>query len=494
MKNTLIIGAGLAGLSTGCFAQMNGYKTRIFELQENPGGVCTSWKRKGYTFDYAIHNVFGITPNSVNNRLWQELGALDGLKTHSFKEFVQVEDADGKIFTVHTDLEDLQKHMERLAPQDKKLIDEFIKAARKFSGYDLFAGLSAGLGTKLKMLPLVGYLKKYSQITLQQYADKFSDPFLRKAFATIQYDIPYVPAVISLIFLATLNQGDGGWPIGGSSALARNIEKRYLSLGGEISYNSKVTKILVKDNKAFGVQLENGSQHFADIVVSAADGYSTIFNLLDGKYIDDSIRTYYSSYPKTQPFGLEIWYGVSRNLNQEPHALVLFLKDPIKIEDKHIDRLDIEIFNFDPALTPPNKTIIKAVFESNYDYWHKLSAEPEKYHMEKQKVADQVVHCLEFRFPGLKTQIDALDVVTPVSVERWTCAFRGCQAWGAPKEYSNQARKKGISKTLPGLNGFYMVGQWAEGTIGLNTVCLSGRNLVRDFCEKDHKKFKTIVF
>jgi phytoene dehydrogenase-like protein len=42
-KSIIIIGAGLAGLSTGCYAQMNGYKTQIFEMQNKPGGVCVSW-------------------------------------------------------------------------------------------------------------------------------------------------------------------------------------------------------------------------------------------------------------------------------------------------------------------------------------------------------------------------------------------------------------------------------------------------------------------
>ena len=89
-KTMIIIGAGLAGLSTGSFGQMNGYKTRIFEMQAKPGGVCVSWKRRGYTFDYAIHNLFGITPESAQNKLWKQLGALRGLNTYSFKEFVQV--------------------------------------------------------------------------------------------------------------------------------------------------------------------------------------------------------------------------------------------------------------------------------------------------------------------------------------------------------------------------------------------------------------------
>ena len=41
-RSIIIIGAGLAGLATGCYAQMNGYQTRIFEQHTRPGGVCTA--------------------------------------------------------------------------------------------------------------------------------------------------------------------------------------------------------------------------------------------------------------------------------------------------------------------------------------------------------------------------------------------------------------------------------------------------------------------
>jgi len=487
-KSIIIIGAGLAGLATGCYAQMNGYKTRIFEMQANPGGVCVSWKRKGYTFDYAVHNVFGVKPGSVNHRMWQELGALKGLDAYSFKEFVQVENSDGKVLTVYTDLAKLEAHLKELSPADAKTIEEFIKAARRFSGYDLFAAMSGGMGTKLKMLPLMSSLMKYSKITLKDFSEQFTDPFLRKAIPTIQYDIPEVPTVVTLIFLATLNQGDGGWPIGGSMALSRNIEKRYLELGGEVTYRAKVTKIIVKDDKAVGVQLSDGSEHFADLVVSAADGYSTIYKMLEGKYLNPTIEAYYKSYPKTQPFGLEVWYGISQELSTEPHAIVHFLEQPITIEDVARDRLDIEIFNFDPSLAPKGKTVVKVVMESNYDYWKALDAE--KYQVEKRKVADLIAVQLEKRFAGFQSHTEATDVVTPISAEHWTSAYRGCQAWGAPKEYQKEVTKNGVSKTLPGLQNFYMVGQWAGGTIGLNTVCLMGRNLIRDLCKLDNKKFE----
>ena len=45
----IIIGAGIAGLTAGCYGQMNGYRTRIFESHNKPGGLCTAWKRSSET-------------------------------------------------------------------------------------------------------------------------------------------------------------------------------------------------------------------------------------------------------------------------------------------------------------------------------------------------------------------------------------------------------------------------------------------------------------
>ena len=38
----LIIGAGVSGLSVGCYLQMNGFDTELFEMHGLPGGVCTA--------------------------------------------------------------------------------------------------------------------------------------------------------------------------------------------------------------------------------------------------------------------------------------------------------------------------------------------------------------------------------------------------------------------------------------------------------------------
>lgn len=494
-KSIIIIGAGIAGLSTGCYGQMNGYPTQIFEMQNKPGGVCVSWKRNGYSFDYAVHNIFGISTKptgTLYNKVWKELGALKENKVHAFSEFVQVEDTDGKVFTVYSDIEKLEKHMKELSPADAKLIQEFTKTIRRLSGKDVFGSMFGGIISKIKMLPLMSSVMKYGKINLKEYAQRFSDPFLKKAIPTIQYDIEEVPTLVPIVFLSMLSVGDAGWPIGGSAALSRNIEKRYLDLGGKVQYNSKVKRIIVENNVAKGVQLEDGSEHFSDLVISAADGYSTIVGMLNEEYTSQFIRSYYNSYPETQPFGLEIWYGVNRNCVNEPHAMVLFLDKSITVEGKERDRLDIEIMNFDKELAPSGKTVIKVNFDSNYDYWKEMSKNQERYRAHKQQLADMVARKLGKRFPGFIKQIEAVDVVTPVSVEHWTGGYRGfAQPWPPTEELAKEINKNGVSKTLPGLKNFYMVGQWAGGTFGISTVSLMGRKLICDLCKKDKKPFKT---
>ena len=51
-KKVVIIGGGIAGLSAGIYAAMNGFDTQIIEMHSVAGGQCTAWDRKGYRFDY----------------------------------------------------------------------------------------------------------------------------------------------------------------------------------------------------------------------------------------------------------------------------------------------------------------------------------------------------------------------------------------------------------------------------------------------------------
>ncbi len=81
--------------------------------------------------------------------------------------------------------------------------------------------------------------------------------------------------------------------MGGSLEFAKGIEKRYLELGGKIQYKSKVDEIIVSNDRVTGIKLTDGRVHTADFVVSAVDGYSAIFDMLKGQYINEEIKALY---------------------------------------------------------------------------------------------------------------------------------------------------------------------------------------------------------
>ncbi|HXZ30031.1 MAG TPA: NAD(P)-binding protein, partial [Dehalococcoidia bacterium] len=190
-KSIIIIGAGIAGLSAGCYGQMNGYQTQIFEMHDKPGGVCTAWERKGYTIDGCLHWVVGSSPNSSYYFLWEELGAIQYCKFTDFEEFRRIEGADGKTWTIYSDLDHLEEHTKEIAPEDAKVIHEFIGGARTMSRLNFkwklvkAPELTTILDNLKMMPPMLSFLPtflKFRKISTGQYAQRFKNPFLRRAF------------------------------------------------------------------------------------------------------------------------------------------------------------------------------------------------------------------------------------------------------------------------------------------------------------------------
>ena len=490
-ESILIIGAGIAGLSAGCYGQMNGYQTRVFEMHEKPGGLCTAWKRKGYTFDGCVHWLAGSGEGAEFNRTWQELGAVQGRQFINHDVFQRIEASDGRAFSMYTDIDRLERHMKALSPADSTVIEELCNGARRLTRGDAPSGPLTGIRQIIGMVPAMATMLKYGRTTAQAFAARFKDPFLRQAFVAGLRDMPEVPALLMMMLIASMHDGDAGYPVGGSLPLAQAVERRYLDLGGEIHYRSRVDRILVEHDRAIGIRLIDGTEHRADIVISAADGHATIFGMLGGRYVSDKVQSYYQELPIFLSC-IQVSLGVARDLSDEPHTVVCQLDEPMDIGGKRVEHITFRHLCYDPSMAPPGKSVlIVDFFMCDHAYWKPLSKEPERYEAEKQDVAIKVIGQLERRLPGISEQIEVVDVSTPLTIERYTGNWQGSiQGWMiTPNTIGLMLR--GMAKTLPGLEGFYMAGQWVEPGGGLPSAATSGRNVIRAICKKDKKAFET---
>lgn len=494
-KSIIIIGAGMGGLSAGIYGRMNGYETRIFEGHAKAGGQCTSWKRKGYTFDPCLHHFFGCRPGTSVNRMWQELGALPR-ETVMVGECTSVASTDGKMFVDRYDPEKLKAELLSLSPADTKAVGEYLKGIEAFADGKIDEAVSSGsLWKMLAVLPAMLRVRKWMKMTMRDFAGLFSDPFLKRAFAQLIYSNPDGPLFFHFMRHAGGMNGDVRWPVGGAGEFVKSIEARYLALGGKINFCAKVQKILVENDKAVGVRLADGSEHRADIVISNADGRKTILEMLDGTYMNEVVRGYCAPSADETPFAVDVFLGVDLDLSREPSSMVLLLDRPETIAGRAQECLEVQLYGFDKSMAPAGKGVIKVELTASYAYWKRLhETDREQYKREKKKAAEQVIEALEIRFPGIKGQVEVVDVCTLLTWERY---MGGTQGWfNFPSRKLDFSMREGLSDkkfkmTLPGLSGFYFVGVWSTAMGSLAHNANSGKTIIRRICREDGRKFTT---
>lgn len=132
-NSIIIIGAGFAGFAAGIYAQLNGYNTQIFEMHNLPGGLCTSWERKGFTFDGCIHWLVGSSARSGLHDMWEETGIAKDREFIDMDEYIRLEDSAGGTLIFYTNIDRLEKHLLDFSPRDEKMITGSSNA--KVDGY-----------------------------------------------------------------------------------------------------------------------------------------------------------------------------------------------------------------------------------------------------------------------------------------------------------------------------------------------------------------------
>jgi phytoene dehydrogenase-like protein len=325
---------------------------------------------------------------------------------------------------------------------------------------------------------------------MRDYSTRFNSPVLREMFADLWF--PDTPLYFFMMSLAMLHQKTSGYPLGGSFEFVQSIERRYRRLGGQCHYGSRVSRILVEGRRAVGVQLEDGTEHRADYVISAADGHTTIFKMLEGRFLNKKIRGYYEHNPVFPPL-IYISLGLKQTFDLglgKSTGISFPVGEPLVIAGERMTRLGFRIHNFDPSAAPSGKTLVKILLPSNMTYWEHFSRDEQRYQAEKEHIIDQVVAMIDKRFPGVANLVEMRDMATPLTYVRYTGNWQGShQGWMiTPKTGLIQ-----IKNRLPHLKNFFMAGQWVFAGGGVPSAALSARNVVQVLCKHNRRPFVTTV-
>jgi len=497
-KSMIIIGAGLAGLSTGCYAQMNGYASKIFEHHTQPGGVAAVWRRGDYLIDGGIHFLICHRPGTPIYDVYKEIGAVGDYEIEDLDKYMRFVDEDGNTVVEFTaDLEKLERDLVAIAPEDTDEIRKLIKEIDWMKDSPLLTDLGMSISApemrgrfdSIKdMWNMRSFMKyftgKYSK-TAAGYSKYLKNPLLR---TVIKYAFsPDVAFWFVIMILASIAGGHLGVFKGGCHEFVNSIVAKYKSLGGEIQYRSTVRKVIVENDVAVGVVLEDGTEYHADVVVSAADGRSTIFDLLEGKYVDDKIRKRYATWKPFDPI-LIVSYGVNREFEKGSPFLTHTLSEPLEYAGRITSFLPLRMLNYGDAFAPKGKSVIQIMLETDWEYWYDLRQSHDEYKAMKKQIAEEILKRLENFSPGLTAQVEVTDVATPYTSWRFTRNDKGSpMGWLLTRSTLTEL----VPRTLPGLENFYMAGHWVLPGGGVPGSIYTGRNVLQILCKKNGMEFKT---
>ncbi len=489
-KKIVIIGSGVAGLSAGIYAAMNGFDTEIIEMHTVAGGQCTAWDRKKYRFDYCLHWLVGTSKGSFND-IWKETNVINSSTEIIDHEIYScIFDENGDEFIIYSDIDRWEKYLIEKAPEDGKSIKRMCNDMRKSGLLEPFA-LPPELRSPFdylkiipQMLPVFNVIRKFGRLTCKEYFEKlnFKSDKIKSVFFAL-YGQQDFSALAFIFMLGWFNQKNAGYIKGGSLPLAQRMVEKFEKLGGKISYKMKVEEIIVENNKTKGVFLTDGTKITADYVISAADGYSTIFNMLEGRYLSKEVDFAYKNWKLFTPI-VQVSFGIKKEVSSQAPIIINITRNLIIGKTQTKNGYSIMNYSYDSTMAPQGKTTIVMRYDSPWILWKDM--EDEEYQKEKKQIEKDAIVLLEKQYPGITKFIEVVDVATPITDVHYTGVKDGAYEGFFP---TKDNMMKTLKMQLPKLQNFYMVGQWLFPGGGLPPSAQTGKWSIQLICKKEKQTF-----
>jgi phytoene desaturase len=328
--NINIIGSGFAGLSAAASLAKLGYSVKVFEKNAMPGGRARKLEENGYRFDmgptwYWMPDVF----EKFFKQFGHSVSELYELKRVSpgYRMFFGI----GDYLDVPADMDELFQTFESIEKGSAKKLKVFLdKAEYKYDiGINKIVYLPGNSFTELlrwDFMKGVFKLDFFKSVTSYVQAE-FKEPRLRQI---LEFPVLFLgatprktPALYTLMNYADLKLGTW-YPVGGMYSVVEAMKKVAEEQGAEFFLNSKVEKILIKDQKTTGLVI-NGTEHLSDAVIGAADYHHVEQYLLPEPY-----RRYNEKYWEKRimaPSSLLFYLGINKKLSGLLHHNLFFDED-----------------------------------------------------------------------------------------------------------------------------------------------------------------------
>ncbi len=479
----VVIGGGIGGLTAAAYLAKAGRKVALFEQHRRLGGCCTSFYRKGFTFDAAVHAIGSCHEGGMFRKILEDLDLWDRVQMRRSNPMDTIITSE---FEVPIWIEE-DSFLDALREAFPKDIDKLVK----------MVSILRSFGPQ--------YYDRWAKATYREFLDTFTDnDGARIVFMAPLGNIGLPSYRIGAINGCTLfreNQLLGGYyPKGGFQKLSDAFGKRIRELNGHVFLRTEVKKLDIRDGRVKGVVVGptkgSGEEHY--ITCNAVICNASVIHLMEDLVPPEERPVEYVEKLKKMEPSLSsgvLFLGLDTPLQDKfkYEGLHWYVPDPdSRILDGCFEPETIEDTMFtgygpvyiapqsiqDPGAAPAGKGTIVGISPAVYkpkDFWRK----------NKRKLEDAMIDRVAKYIPWVKDYIVWRESATSATVERFTRNYRGAwYGWASIPEQSNLRR---LGRKTP-FSNLWLAGHWTQPGPGVVQVAKSGQltaKIVSSFLKKN---------
>ncbi len=516
--DTIVIGSGIAGLTSAALLAKKGLSVAVFERNNYPGGSCGSFRLKGRTIDQGTAMIFGFGESGFNPHrfVFNELAEPIEVIHH---EYLYRLIYDGFPILFHKDLEMYFQRIETLFP-------EAIGQIRAFYDYilDLYTHVIAADSTYMapsemkmtdnlktllihpirlmKLLPLL--TKSAGSVVKKFVTDEAVLKYFNKLTSTYCYTLlDETPAILAITMFIENHIGGAYYPVGGSFQLPLKLEKAGEKYGVDYFYRHHVDKILFTNNNPVGVHVTyDGLEDdvFGDSIIYGGVLKPLYTNMIGPQYLDpkrvEKVLALEMSYPSIAMYCIVDKEGVPEGTL----PIEMMGDNPDKLDEKEITMYAFSLS--DPSICHEDEHIVIALGPSlrTWPHPHEKHSQKAAYNLQKEEEAQRLLHSIDEHYPQFSKHVKEYVLATPTTIEHFTMKEGGAVV--GPKQRIGQDLLN-RHHAQGEWDSFYFVGESTVMGTGSPAVTISGisaANLIlrkrrmKEYRYNEHTKNQVTVF
>ena len=479
--DVIVIGSGIGGLTNAALLSKLGKKVCVLEQHYTAGGFTHSYERNGYEWDVGVHYI-GETerPNSELRRMFDVVS--DGqLKWAPMDRVYDRIIIGGRAYDFVAGVDNFKAELKKHFPEEAQAIDRYVdlvyKVARSVRRFFFAQAMPPGFARVYNRIRR-WLVPKETLMNVRDVLESLTKNQELIGVLTGQWgDYGMVPQEATFMMHATVAKhyfGGGNYPVGGSWKMAETILPVIRASGGEVFTYARVKEILIENDRATGVVLENGDRIRARRVVSSVGARLTFEQLLpEAQRLEHG---YEKKLRKVKPSGSTLtmflgFKGSARDLKLPKTNLWIYPTADHELNVQKFKNPDNDFpmiyISFPSAKDPewdrhyPNKSTVQVITMAPYAWfeqwrgstWNQRGGDYDSF---KDRLAKRLLTELYKQMPQLEGALDFYELATPLSTEWFHLYDRG-EIYGL--EHDAQRFRQDWLHPITPVKGLYLTGQ-----------------------------------